>query len=228
MPCANCVNQTCFSGQGEMPAECPEKNEKEFNSQEPVAGFVEFASQTRKTHINRINEIIEYARFMQIKKIGFASCIGLHDELRVVTSMVKKAGLHSISIMCKTGTYEKKSVGVPARFRMTTQTGYSVGCAACNPVAQAMVLNKEKTDLNIMIGLCVGHDSIFMKYSEAPTATLIAKDRSNGHNPAAALYNFYSDNFFKRRPTPEGALKYNHRRIKPIDLYRMIRQKMRS
>jgi len=228
MPCASCVDQTCFSGQGEMPVGCPEQNREESNSQEPVAGFAEFVAQIRKKHINRINEVIEYARFTQIEKIGIACCIGLHDELRVVTSMLKKAGLHSISIMCKTGTYEKKSVGVPSRFRMTTQTGYGVGCAACNPVAQAMVLNREKTDLNLIIGLCVGHDSIFMKYSEAPTATLIAKDRSNGHNPAAVLYNFYGDNFFQRRPNPEGAAKYNSRRIRPIDIFRIVKKKMRS
>ena len=228
MPCASCADQTCFTGQGKMPDNCPERNREASGSQEPVAGFVEFAARTRKKQINRINEVIEYARFMQAEKIGIASCIGLHDELRVVTAMLKKAGLHSVSVMCKTGTYEKKSVGVPARFRMTTQTGYAVGCTACNPVAQAMVLNREKTDLNLIIGLCVGHDSIFMKYSEAPTATLIAKDRSNGHNPAAILYNFYGDNFFDRRPNPEGAAKYNYRRIRPIDLYRMIRKKMRS
>ena len=228
MPCASCVDQTCFTGQGEMPVDCPERNREESGPKEPVAGFAEFAAQIRKKQINRINEVIEYARFMKIEKIGIACCIGLHDELRVVTNMLKKADLHSVSVMCKTGSYEKKSVGVPVRFRMTTKTGYSVGCAACNPVAQAMVLNREKTGLNLIIGLCAGHDSIFMKYSEVLTATLVAKDRSNGHNPAAILYNFYGDNFFSRRPSPEGALKYNYRRISPIDIFRMIKQKMRS
>lgn len=228
MPCANCVDRTCFTGQGEMPAECPERSREGRRSQEPVTGFVDFAVQTRQKRISRIEEIIAYARFMKIEKIGIACCIGLHDELRVVAGMLKKAGLHSVSVMCKTGTYEKKSAGVPARFRMTTKTGYNVGCAACNPVAQAMVLNREQTGLNLIIGLCVGHDSIFMKYAEAPTVTLIAKDRSNGHNPAAVLYNFYGDNFFRRRPNPEGAFKYNLRRIRPIDIFRMARQKIRG
>jgi len=227
MPCANCVDRTCFTGKGKMPEGCPEKNRRESRSQESMSGFVEFVAQTRKKHITRINEVIEYARFMQMEKIGIASCIGLHDELRVVNKMFKKAGFHTASVMCKTGSIDKKSVGVPSRFRMTSQTGYVIGRAACNPVAQAMVLNREKTDLNCILGLCVGHDSIFMKYAEAPTAALIAKDRSNGHNPAAVLYNFYGDNFFKRRPNPEGAFKYNVRRIRPIDIYRMIKEKMR-
>jgi uncharacterized metal-binding protein len=92
-------------------------------------------------------------------------------------------------------------------------------------VAQALILNREQTDLNCIIGLCAGHDTIFMKHSEAPVATLIAKDRSNGHNPAAILYNFYGDNFFRRRPNPKGAFTFNARHIRPIDILRMIKRK---
>lgn len=58
----------------------------------------------------------------------------------------------------------------------------------CNPILQAKILNNEKTDLNVVIGLCVGHDSLFYKYSDALTTTLITKDRVLAHNPAGALY----------------------------------------
>lgn len=58
----------------------------------------------------------------------------------------------------------------------------------CNPVLQAKILNEQKTDFNVMIGLCVGHDSLFLKHVEAPTTVLIVKDRVLVHNPAAALY----------------------------------------
>ena len=58
----------------------------------------------------------------------------------------------------------------------------------CNPILQAKILNQEQTDLNVVIGLCVGHDSMFYKYSEALCTTLVTKDRVLGHNPAAALY----------------------------------------
>lgn len=58
----------------------------------------------------------------------------------------------------------------------------------CNPVLQAMVLNRARTDFNIVMGLCVGHDSIFLKHSEAYCTVLVAKDRPTGHNPAAAVY----------------------------------------
>jgi len=58
----------------------------------------------------------------------------------------------------------------------------------CNPIAQAEILNSEETEFNVMVGLCVGHDALFLKYAHAPTTVLIAKDRVFGHNPAAGSY----------------------------------------
>ena len=58
----------------------------------------------------------------------------------------------------------------------------------CNPIMQAKLLNKEKTDLNVVVGLCVGHDSLFYKYAKGLTTTLITKDRVLAHNPVGALY----------------------------------------
>ena len=46
----------------------------------------------------------------------------------------------------------------------------------------------EQTEFNVMIGLCVGHDTIFLQHSAAPVTVLIVKDRVLGHNPVQALY----------------------------------------
>ncbi len=64
---------------------------------------------------------------------------------------------------------------------------------ACNPVAQARLLNGAQTDMNIIVGLCVGHDMLFSRHSDAPVTTLVVKDRVTGHNPVSLLYgqNFY-------------------------------------
>jgi len=59
-------------------------------------------------------------------------------------------------------------------------------------VFQAFVLNDAETEFNIMLGLCVGHDSLFMRYSDAPCTVLAVKDRVTGHNPLAALYTLNS------------------------------------
>ena len=54
----------------------------------------------------------------------------------------------------------------------------------------------EKTDLNVMMGLCVGHDSLFIKYSEAPVTVLFTKDRVTGHNAVQPLY--LTESYYKR------------------------------
>ena len=71
-----------------------------------------------------------------------------------------------------------------------------VGVNMCNPILQAKLLNKAKTDLNVVVGLCVGHDSLFYKYSEALTTTAVTKDRVLGHNPVAALYT--ADSYYSK------------------------------
>ena len=67
----------------------------------------------------------------------------------------------------------------------------------CNPIAQAMLLNEQETEFNVVVGLCVGHDSMFFKYAKALSTTLIAKDRALAHNPAGALY--CSEGYYKNR-----------------------------
>ncbi len=54
------------------------------------------------------------------------------------------------------------------------------------------MLDAAGTQLNVVIGLCVGHDRLFFMHSQAPTTVLVAKDRVLGHNPVAALYNSHS------------------------------------
>ena len=61
----------------------------------------------------------------------------------------------------------------------------------------AHVLNRAETQFNICLGLCVGHDSLFYRYSQAPVTTLVAKDRATGNNPVAAIY--CADSYFKTR-----------------------------
>ena len=74
------------------------------------------------------------------------------------------------------------------------------GNIMCNPILQAKILNNEKTDLNVIIGLCVGHDSLFYKYSDALCTTLVTKDKVLAHNPVGALYqtNTYYKKLMKR------------------------------
>jgi len=146
----------------------------------------------------RLKDTIEFAKLMGYKKLGIAFCIGLQKEASILSRILEKYGFKVSSVICKTGSIPKTEVGVPEEYQLTSKTGYVIGYVTCNPIGQAMLLNREETDMNIIVGLCVGHDILFTKHSEAPVTTLIAKDRVTGHNPAAALYTYYGDTYFNK------------------------------
>lgn len=143
-----------------------------------AAAEVEYENYCKMT---RVEEIMEFAKKIGAKKIGIATCVGLLHEAGIFAEILRKHGFEVFGICCKAGTVEKKSVGIP-------ECCEEIGKNMCNPILQAKQLNAEKTDLNVVIGLCVGHDSLFNKYSDALVTTLLTKDRVLGHNAAAALY----------------------------------------
>lgn len=142
--------------------------------------------------LTRVEEIVAFAKRLGAKKIGIATCIGLMNEAKTFVKILKVNGLESYGVICKIGSVDKTEIGIPEELKVNH------GCheSMCNPVLQARLLNDQKTDLNVIVGLCVGHDSLFIRHSEAPVTTLITKDRILGHNPAAALYT--SDFYYKR------------------------------
>lgn len=149
-------------------------------------------------HWPRLKDTIEYAKRMGFKKLGLAFCVGLRKEASKTAEILTKYGFEVFSVCCKTESIKKTDVDVPKEFTMVSKTGYPIGIVTCNPVAQALLLNKAKTEMNIIIGLCVGHDITFTHLSKAPVTTFIAKDRSNPHNPAAVLYTHYGESYFTR------------------------------
>ena len=58
----------------------------------------------------------------------------------------------------------------------------------CNPQGQAAVLNRVQTDLNVLVGLCMGADCLFTRFSQAPVTALFVKDKSLANNPVGAVY----------------------------------------
>lgn len=144
----------------------------------------------------RLKDTVEYAKGMGYKKLGLAMCAGLMKEGIRVAEILKKYGFEVVGICCKTGSFKKTDVGVPEEYTMMSKTGYRIGFVTCNPVSQALLLNKAETEMNIICGLCVGHDITFTHLSNAPVTTLIAKDRASSHNPATVLFSHYGNEFF--------------------------------
>lgn len=137
----------------------------------------------------RIEDTIAFARLMGYKKIGIATCIGLLDETHRLAAILRAQEFTPLSVCCKAGSHDKLELGIDESEKIRPGTFEP----ACNPVAQARLMNQAGTDMNIIVGLCIGHDMLFTKYSEAPVTTLVVKDRVTGHNPVSVLYgqNFY-------------------------------------
>lgn len=138
----------------------------------------------------RVQETIEFARRMHYHKIGIATCVGLIRETQILASILRHHEFEVFGIACKAGAISKTRMGIDAKCS-------EIGVNSCNPILQAKMLNAQQTDMNIVMGLCVGHDSLFYKYADAPTTTLVVKDRVLGHNPVAALYT--SQSYYKKK-----------------------------
>jgi len=147
----------------------------------------------------RVRELIEYARVLGYKRIGIAGCIGLIEESKILGRILKEAGFKVVLVSCMAGGAARPKFGLKERNGASSSV-------VCNPLMQAAVLNGEKTELNVMVGLCLGHDILFTRKSKADVTPLIVKDRVTGHNPVAALYT--SKTYYKQKlwnPSGQGA-----------------------
>jgi uncharacterized metal-binding protein len=130
----------------------------------------------------RVEETVEFAHRIGAKKVGIATCVGLIEESRILARILRLNGFEVYSAVCKAGALPKTGIGIAPEYTCKT------GPVMCNPILQAKLLAKQKVDLNIVMGLCCGHDSLFYKYAKGWTTTLVVKDRVLGNNPVQALY----------------------------------------
>lgn len=198
--CALCSIHVCSSGDLEKaPRNCPCTNEemegiKELYSNEEnlniarASALVLTEGYGEKT---RLEETIDFAKKCGYKKIGLAFCIGLSNESKVISNVLTHHGFEVSSVICKNGHISRGLINVDSSSKVPM----------CNPVGQALFLNESNTDLNVVVGLCVGHDSLFIKYSKAPVTVFAVKDRVLCHNPLAVVYQ--ADSYYKDKLFPE-------------------------
>jgi uncharacterized metal-binding protein len=148
----------------------------------------------------RLEEIAEFAEKMNFRRLGLAFCVGLRREAKTVAEFYLGRGFEVVSVICKVGCVDKEEIGLSGAQKIVPHQPE----AMCNPLVQALVMNRAGTELNILLGLCVGHDSLFLKQAEAPCTVLAVKDRVLGHNPLAAVYNL--DSYYRslKKPAARG------------------------
>ena len=198
--CAFCGTRICCTGEERKPpAFCPmpvseeliEETRQAYLENEEVRSLALESARTESAGYcqwTRLEEIIHFARRLDATTIGIAHCDGLAREAKIVHQILEAQGFTVNSVRCKAGNLDKEDLGLKDEEKVLPGQYES----ACNPIAQAKLLEKAGCQLNVVIGLCVGHDSLFFLHSKVPTTVLIAKDRVLGHNPAAALYTSHS------------------------------------
>jgi uncharacterized metal-binding protein len=144
----------------------------------------------------RIIEIAEFARRMKYTRLGLVFCAGLVQEGKVVAEFYRSKGFEIASVICKVGQVPKETIGILDEQKIAIGRHETM----CNPITQAMMMNKAGTQFNILLGLCVGHDSMIFKYSAAPCTVLAVKDRVFAHNPLAAVYTMDSYYRYLKQP----------------------------
>jgi uncharacterized metal-binding protein len=201
--CAKCTLQGCSTGE---PAKglpvCPNKTRQVQEEAENLyleeenkkiaynAALVEAQGYGTMT---RVEEIISFAKKCGYHKIGLAFCIGLVKEAREFQNILKQHDLEVVSVLCKNGGLKKEFIGIGDENKIKGTCDEIM----CNPIGQALLLNEQRTDFNVILGLCVGHDTLVMKYLEAPMTILAVKDRVTGHNPLAAIY--LAQGYYKKK-----------------------------
>ena len=211
--CAKCVDRKCYV-EGwtleQLPEFCPMKHKQDvidramekYDDPEELRLFKNATVNEQRAYMKvrgrviairpRVLEIIKFCEMMNWKKLGVAFCVGLGNEAKRVVEIFESAGLDVYSVCCKCGNVDKTEWGIAGEDKINALRGKPDNFeAGCNPIVQAEVLNSAGVDLNIIVGLCIGHDIQFTKFAEAPVSTLIVKDRVTGHNPFASLYSDY-------------------------------------
>ena len=175
--CTACVVEACMEDVAKTPKFCPRRHaaqaleEAEIvrNTDTKVKAMAAVAKSVERDGYRewpRVRELIEFATRMGITHVGIAFCVGLKEETTQLVKILTSHGFLCATVIC------------------TVNGG-------CNPVGQALILNQVGAELNVIMGLCMGHDILFSQFSEAPVTTLVVKDRAMCHNPAAPLVNRY-------------------------------------
>ena len=158
--CALCRNKECLKGKN-----CSViKSGLKFSGDDLKA--IKISSWLASSHVKRtkLEEITIYAKRLGYRRIGIAFCIEYEREARLVYDILSRY-FEVFSICCKVCGLDKVKLGISelddSEFEVT-----------CNPIGQALHLNDDFTDLNLVLGLKTGYDILFAKYSDVPSIPL--------------------------------------------------------
>jgi uncharacterized metal-binding protein/predicted Fe-Mo cluster-binding NifX family protein len=136
----------------------------------------------------RLAELVYFGLEMGYTRLGVAFCVDLQEPAAILTGVLRRF-FEVVPVCCKVSGAPPAALPVAGAPRERASEGRHR--APCDPVTQAAVLNDARTDLNVLVGLCVGVDGILARESRAPVTTVFVKDKSLANNPVGAVYSHY-------------------------------------
>jgi uncharacterized metal-binding protein len=179
--CSDCVDACDVSRSHSQRDALSAYEERDVLQMSRTAAHVEATGYKRW---DRARETIEFAHRMGYERLGLAFCAYLSHEAAAYNRRLESEGFTVVSVMCKAGGVPKETIlGLGDEAKVCPGTPESM----CNPIAQARLLADAGVELNIVMGLCVGHDALFIRHAVGPVTVLVAKDRVQDHKPVDGI-----------------------------------------
>jgi len=185
--CMDCRNRVCLQGRPcphlalDVPPPLDDETLRVLESTWDVA------LEEERT-LCRLAEVVYFALGIGCRRVGVAFCEELREPASILIQVLKRF-VKVIPVGCKAGASSLPKARAGTQTSQTPRGSCETGL--CNPLAMAQVLNAGETDLNIVVGLCVGADCVFNRESDAPVTTIFVKDKSLANNPIGAVYSHY-------------------------------------
>lgn len=178
--CARCIERVCLHGGKCVPTVDklnPPENDEELRKTLEAAADVALEKDRK---LCRVAELVHYCLGMEYQHLGVAFCVEMFREAETLVAVLRRF-FEVSSVCCKVGGITPEEIHLPA----------GPNDLVCNAVGQAVFLNMKGAELNVLAGLCVGCDTVFSQYSQAPVTTLFVKDKMLANNPVGAIYSKY-------------------------------------
>ncbi|NVO02654.1 MAG: DUF1847 domain-containing protein [Bacteroidetes bacterium] len=182
MDCINCNDKICRKQHKSCNLESFDKGEiisqyQEHSNDEIVKAAAKLVDDGRAGTLSRIQEIIEFSKTMNYKKLGLAYCYGMEKYAKEIKILFEGNDIALTPISCSVGGIKQSEVNSES----------CIHKVSCNPIGQAKQLNAENLDLTMILGICLGHDILLQRNLKMDFTTIVVKDRVYNHNPILAL-----------------------------------------
>jgi uncharacterized metal-binding protein len=184
LDCLSCKDRVCLRGE-KCHLALMGKGDDLSGEQLQILQLMDSITHKHEGKLCRLAELVSFCLEMKYERVGIAFCIELLKQAEIVTAVLRRF-FEVFPVCCQVVSSQGKEV-LPEDRAGAAQIR-PPGRIRCNPVAQAEILNRADTDLNVMLGLSLGADCLFTQESRAPVTTLFVKDKSVEDDPICIAY----------------------------------------